>query len=407
MAITLVEQLQKRYSDVEFKFAVVPFVSDYESELEWAAYYGYDVVRRPSITRIIPSIFPIYALRRMMGRGRRLEEQRTGMREYIEALRWCTHSIAMEGISYVGDGAWSWRAGLDNYTYFYLAGKYKKPYCRFIQSFGPFVDWRVATIARRELAKLPFIPARGAHSCKECKQLLKREDRIYDFPDVACLLPVAPDEWGFQLLAAIDVEEKSYVVLSPSAVIKNVVRMGEDLGGGVGSNHVQFYKLVAEKLLNQGLKVVFLPHMYSRVVPDDDRTICREIIGMLANSKNVYLLDADIDPRQAKWLIMHAHSAIVSRYHALVAALSSGTPVLALGWNDKYQDILTYYGAESYVIDARTGSVEDLYAKALVLHQKAVATHCAKTVATQQNEVTIKLEGAFDVLNKWINEYAD
>ena len=41
---------------------------------------------------------------------------------------------------------------------------------------------------------------------------------------------------------------------------------------------------------------------------------------------------------------------VASRYHTCVAALSSGTPVLVLGWHYKYQELLSLYSQTQWLI---------------------------------------------------------
>ena len=42
---------------------------------------------------------------------------------------------------------------------------------------------------------------------------------------------------------------------------------------------------------------------------------------------------------------------VASRYHTCVAALSSGTPVLVLGWHYKYQELLSLYSQTQWLIN--------------------------------------------------------
>ena len=50
-----------------------------------------------------------------------------------------------------------------------------------------------------------------------------------------------------------------------------------------------------------------------------------------------------------------------SRFHALIAALSSGVPSVAIGWAHKYPELLGVFGMERLVVDH-----DDLTPEALV-----------------------------------------
>lgn len=58
------------------------------------------------------------------------------------------------------------------------------------------------------------------------------------------------------------------------------------------------------------------------------------------------------DPKKLKSYIAESKFLIGSRFHSLVAALSSNVPVIAIGWAHKYIQLLTDYGQERFnVVD--------------------------------------------------------
>jgi polysaccharide pyruvyl transferase WcaK-like protein len=46
---------------------------------------------------------------------------------------------------------------------------------------------------------------------------------------------------------------------------------------------------------------------------------------------------------------------MVSRFHAMVAALSSGIPVVVIGWSHKYLEVMERFSQEDMVIDYKKG----------------------------------------------------
>lgn len=50
------------------------------------------------------------------------------------------------------------------------------------------------------------------------------------------------------------------------------------------------------------------------------------------------------DPRVLKYWLAQAKGVVGSRFHALVSALSAGTPVIAIGWSHKYGELMADYG---------------------------------------------------------------
>ncbi|WP_020568294.1 polysaccharide pyruvyl transferase family protein [Neolewinella persica] len=67
------------------------------------------------------------------------------------------------------------------------------------------------------------------------------------------------------------------------------------------------------------------------------------------------------DPLEAKELIKNARFAIVSRFHALVSALSQSVPVISTSWSHKYEMLMKDYGNERFIIGLEAESTNSLY----------------------------------------------
>ncbi len=53
---------------------------------------------------------------------------------------------------------------------------------------------------------------------------------------------------------------------------------------------------------------------------------------------------------------------VASRYHACVAALSSGVPALVVGWHHKYEELFKYYGQEKWIVSNHDCTISKLLA---------------------------------------------
>lgn len=408
MGITLVDELKKRFSDVDFTFAVES--ESYEQEKHWADYYGLKIVRKDSITSYVKLRQPLRTARilhRILKRKAPCIPDSTREyeihREFMTAYQDCDVVIDMMGIAYVGDGVRGFLEGPNSYSNLYYAKKMKKPFAHFIQSFGPFDDWKVRLFAKKDLNYVDFVPARGKVSAKNCRDIVKNPSKVYDFPDIAILLSPAEDRWTTDYLAHLGLAPYEYTSLSPSAVIFN---MPSRAGGSIGKEHVRSFYLVARKMINEGEPVLFVPHMYSDNKTECDREICYKVIEMLyANGVNTSLckiVTDDVDVRQAKALIAKAKKAIVSRYHALVAAISTSVPVVAIGWNVKYFDLMSYYGIESMALDTRKNRPEEISNQVFkILFEYETGKHRQLTL-TKHSENVKRVYEAFDLLESWI-----
>jgi polysaccharide pyruvyl transferase WcaK-like protein len=413
MALTLVEQLKKRIHDSDFVFAVNP--DAFEQEKLWADYYGVEVVRCDTFISYFLNTNPFIkgakhlyrAIRRKEITVKDTRKRKEIHREFMEAYENCDAVINMMGISYVGDNVADLYQGPSCYSNLYYAEKHKKPFCHFIQSFGPFDDWKVRFFAQRDFKKVPFVPARGEMSAKLCKAIVHDPQKVLDFPDCAILLSRADERWTTDYLQKLELTEKNFVVLSPSSVIYN---MRENLGGGVGENHVKTFLIIAKKLLEDHERLLFLPHMYSDNKRECDREICRKVLDSLKKdeaSARCRIVEDDLDVWQAKALIAKAKYAIVSRYHALVAAISTGVPVVSVGWNIKYYDLLKYYGMQHMALDARLHTPEQIAEEVFIRLNEYRNKDYSEMLLQKHDENVERVEFAFDLLCKWLqnNQY--
>lgn len=126
----------------------------------------------------------------------------------------------------------------------------------------------------------------------------------------------------------------------------------------------------------EGFMVVMFPNATRQISGDkgrnNDLPLIRRIragvkdAGMVLDAA-VRIVDADINTASIKELISMLDVALVSRFHAMVGALSLGIPVTVLGWSHKYLEVMARFGLESQVLDY-TRSAER------VLREKVVET---------------------------------
>ena len=112
---------------------------------------------------------------------------------------------------------------------------------------------------------------------------------------------------------------------------------------------VQLGKVIHEL----GLEILFLPNEYDPNKADNDVAVCRTIQEALAaEGVPSEILDVlHMSSTQLKNEIAACEVVVASRYHTCVAALSSGTPVLVLGWHYKYQELLGLYSQSRWLIN--------------------------------------------------------
>ncbi|WP_417333260.1 polysaccharide pyruvyl transferase family protein [Halarcobacter sp.] len=400
MALTLIDELDKRLNcQNEYTFCVSSI--DFESEKKMAKVYNLNIVRRAELEAYITHFSLLRYIKRFF-QGKKLTYIKKAFafwnntyNEQNSAYSYADIIINMEGISYIGDGTRGYWEGINSYTGYYFAKKNKKPYCRFIQSFGPLSRFDVNYFAKKEFSILPFIPARGEKSAEECIRLLNSNQNVYSFPDSAVLLEPSSDKWLDKYLQNNGLVKNKYIVLSPSSVVKNIPK-NKSLTSG--EKYIDFFVKIVQYFTLQNHKIVFLPHMYSDNKKECDREVCKEIIKKV-EGYNCFLVEDNLNCKEAKAVISASSLSIVSRYHALVAALSTEVNVVAIGWNIKYYDLMKYYNLENFALDSRTVDENELYRLTI---EKIKEYDNVKKRDVLHKEVSLKVSKAFDLLANWI-----
>lgn len=126
------------------------------------------------------------------------------------------------------------------------------------------------------------------------------------------------------------------------ALIPNV-RVGDS-----GANDpLEVYTAAVRAAVEQGL-YVYITHHSSQ-----DRELCAAIRSAFPNQDRVILLEQDFSCMEFNELVKKFRFVAASRFHAIVHALKNGVPCVALGWADKYRNLMKLFGQEQYVFDLR------------------------------------------------------
>lgn len=121
-------------------------------------------------------------------------------------------------------------------------------------------------------------------------------------------------------------------------------------------------------LLRSGLGVVLFPNATRDEAGDaqrnNDLPLIRRVATAISKSESEHLVAVDFDINAAgiKAVIGAMDVVLVSRFHAMVGALSLGVPPAVLGWSHKYAEVMARFGLEDRVLDYKTAAPADLHA---------------------------------------------
>jgi polysaccharide pyruvyl transferase WcaK-like protein len=97
-------------------------------------------------------------------------------------------------------------------------------------------------------------------------------------------------------------------------------------------------------------EIILIPNEFSpRYFNDID--VSKKIRDRLTNGNNIDIDILDVmnmTSSDLKNTIASCDALIASRYHSCVAALSSGVPVIVIGWHYKYAELMSLYGQEKW-----------------------------------------------------------
>ena len=234
------------------------------------------------------------------------------------------------------------------------------PWIKASQTMGPFTKPWVRVVSRFFLTRAVALVARGASSAQFVRELLPR-CKVYELPDVAFVLRPAPGEDISDALESAHLEpSEQYCVVGPSFVVDTMMRRmtGE-------STYPRLMAKVTDELVElSGQKVLLLPHARATTSSSlDDLNVCEETLEMCKHSERVRVLRYKWSASVLKGVISRAEVAIGSRFHFMVAAMSSGVPGLAITWSHKYLEMLRMVGQERFAIAHDDLTEEILLAK--------------------------------------------
>jgi polysaccharide pyruvyl transferase WcaK-like protein len=129
-------------------------------------------------------------------------------------------------------------------------------------------------------------------------------------------------------------------------------------------NYEQMLSGLVGNLAQQGFLVVLFPNatraLYGEAERNNDLPVIRRMLDDLPHgSVPPVVFDLDVNATDIKRIIAETEVVLVSRFHAMVGALSLAVPAAVLGWSHKYAEVMARFGQEGCVMDYKDlGSAE-------------------------------------------------
>jgi colanic acid/amylovoran biosynthesis protein len=222
------------------------------------------------------------------------------------------------------------------------------PYVKASQAMGPFTKPQVRKAARYFLSRAAGLVARGAVTAKYLHELLP-DSVIYELPDIAFALEPARSGQVLEILVSMGLKpDEPFCVMGPSHGVNAMMAKTGDR-----YSYVRLMARIAEKLiLLSGHSVLLVPHERSHSGSTaDDMNVCRSIFNAVDSRERLRIVEKDLSAKMLKGIIARADVAIGSRFHFMVAAMSSAVPGITIGWSHKYFEMMGMVGQSRFVLD--------------------------------------------------------
>ncbi|MDO6548921.1 polysaccharide pyruvyl transferase family protein [Pseudoalteromonas carrageenovora] len=244
------------------------------------------------------------------------------------------------------------------------------------QAFGSFKDKAVAEASKKIFEKVDILMARDNVSFKYVKELGDFKN-LTQFPDFTNL--VKPEE------------VPKYAELKGRAcVIPNFQMIKR---GSAGEQYAKTLAAAIENLERLNKKPYLLIHEGVR-----DLELAHSVNALLKTPVEI------IDPQDAleiKSIISKSSILIGSRFHGIVSALSTGVPVIAMGWSHKYEMLLQEYGVEELLVEVDKDKVNALASK--IIEDDEYRKECLLKINTSSKKLKLLSETMWEQVFKVIS----
>lgn len=190
------------------------------------------------------------------------------------------------------------------------------------QAMGPFTSREIRKAFASVVSNADLVFPRDDASYKHVTELVGERENIIQSPDFTNLVTGTPPHNAEQF------EDRFCLV--PNA------RMIDKTSAEEGALYRSFCARCIKCLNELGQKTFILVHEGKGDMQLAEQIVCEE-------GSDIPIIE-ETDPLVAKAILGLCSGVISSRFHALVSALSQGTPALATSWSHKYEMLLSEYG---------------------------------------------------------------
>ncbi|HPA56292.1 MAG TPA: polysaccharide pyruvyl transferase family protein [bacterium] len=236
-----------------------------------------------------------------------------------------------------------------------------------------------------------MVIARDEISYKVCKDLSPGSNCLIS-PDTAFCTPVAKEK---QIVFDDGAVKDKYLSIG----ISHQIAWRFD-GDEYCQNLSELIDFIMEKY---DVDVVLVPNEYDKKLKKNDFFFSEHLkkIMMERFQKKVYILNPEkLKADEIKMFISSCSAVITARYHTMIAALSTGTPVFVISWHHKYITAMKMFNCEKYVVETDNFLIQDVKDRFCEFYENRFMIK--ENINENLLEVKKKVESAVDEVFRFI-----
>jgi colanic acid/amylovoran biosynthesis protein len=219
---------------------------------------------------------------------------------------------------------------------------FNKPLVMAPATIGPFTRKYSYYLAKYVLKRVDFIATRGEISRQYLLKMGINDSKIFVCGDLGYLVQPSPDKIIEQILNAEGIDlanQESLIGITPNQHIFM------QLASEKKNEYLWYITILAEiadyLVQKFNARVLLIPHDFKKYdEKEDDRIACLKIYDQLKNKKSVNCILSEYSADVVKGLIGRCELFIGCRMHSTIAATSMCVPTVALGFGNKFNEVI-------------------------------------------------------------------
>lgn len=231
------------------------------------------------------------------------------------------------------------------------------PVIKCSQAMGPFKGRLNRFLASIFLPRMERILARGERTHRHLMELgLNNVELVADYAFALHVTNSEADKAEAMLEHVGFSRDELNVGIFPSEVMRKKL-VDQEIG-----YEAFMARLMDRIILEHKARVYLVPHsLRSRDKRhNNDLPVCDDIYQRVENKEYCHYITSLSSAQQLRHVIAQFDIALVARFHAMVSALSTGTPVFVTGWSHKYQEVLDMFGLDGCAMEESDITVDSV-----------------------------------------------